>query len=185
MRKHLFAVSHSRPCNPTVERTESANSAVPAAHRMKRSATSTVSGGHWKMDSEANPSSENDAGLGSILVLAVIFASIIGGVGSVLIVDRYPRLHIDEAFLTSWMTLFCLLSALFIVIRGARTSTPAKWRKLPTQFLLLAFLMAAGGIFLSLAELWSYLPLILLVAFGLIARLRKRKRHNPGEQPQS
>ncbi|HKI03684.1 MAG TPA: hypothetical protein VKK31_17020 [Thermoanaerobaculia bacterium] len=136
------------------------------------------------MDSEANPSSENDAGLGSILVLAVIFASIIGGVGSVLIVDRYPRLHIDEAFLTSWMTLFCLLSALFIVIRGVRT-TPAKWRKLPAQFLLLAFLMAAGGVLLSLAELWSYLPLILLVAFGLIARLRKRKRHDPGEQPQS
>ena len=153
-----------------------------AGEGQERSAADPVYGDR-KMASEVTPNSGNGADLGGILALAATAAAIIGGVGAVLVVDRDPTLDINEVFPTSWMTLMFILTAFFILIRGVRTGVPRKWGKLGAQFLLFGLVTGAGGVLLSLADLWSFVAPLAFLAFGVIARLRKRKRQ-AREQPQ-
>jgi hypothetical protein len=66
------------------------------------------------MSFEADPKVEAGAGL----FASALLSAIIGGVGALLVVDRYPSLDVDEVFMTSWWVLFSLLSALFLLVGG-------------------------------------------------------------------
>jgi hypothetical protein len=105
------------------------------------------------MNSEAYPKLESGAGL----FAAALLSAIIGGVGAVLVVDRYPSLDLDEVFITSWWVLFSLLSALFLLVWGVRTGAPGRWRRSASECLLQGLLGGIGGILLSVTNSWSLL----------------------------
>lgn len=101
--------------------------------------------------SEANPRLEGGIGI----LASALLAAIMGGLGAVLAVDRYPSLDLDEVFMTSWWVLFSLLNALFLFMRGVRTGTPLQWRRSASGCLLQGLLGGVAGILLSVTGSWS------------------------------
>jgi hypothetical protein len=105
------------------------------------------------MSFEADPKVEAGAGL----FASALLSAIIGGVGALLVVDRYPSLDVDEVFMTSWWVLFSLLIALFLLVGGVRAGAPGRWRRSASECLLQGLLGGTGGALLSVTDSWSLL----------------------------
>jgi len=123
--------------------------------------------------SEINPNTEtprNSAGAGGVIasvLVPIIAAVIIGGIGSVLFVDRNPTYQLDQVFLYSWASLFFALSALFAIPHSLCTRTLKNSLALPAVFLLHGILIGILGILLYRTAPWAWMLVLLVAVFGL------------------
>lgn len=118
----------------------------------------------------------NNTGAGGVIaffLVPFIAAAIIGGIGSVLFVDRNPSYQIDQVFLYSWSSLFFALSALFAILGSPRTRPLKSSLALPAVFLSHGILIGILGVLLSGAAPWAWGLVLPVVVFGLPKLIRR------------